>query len=134
MKLFYNLAATVFCIVTLGLVDIQIKYSDGTRFKWVGWITRLIRKSKSVDEKFREIGFVKVNENEHLVHYQRHEHSFIQTLCLGHKDSGRHIVQSYDETLTDSEGIGNTCVGLTMYEMELCIKKMKQLGWESGAR
>lgn len=33
MKLFYNLAATVFCIVTLGLVDIQIKYSDGTRFK-----------------------------------------------------------------------------------------------------
>ena len=46
------------------------------------------------------------------------------------KKSGQHIVQSYDENLTDTKGIGNTCVGLTMYEMKLCIKKMKQKGWK----
>ena len=44
--------------------------------------------------------------------------------------SGQHIVQSYDENLTDTKGIGNTCAGLTMYEMKLCIKKMKQKGWK----
>lgn len=29
--------------------------------------------------------------------------------------------------LEQNEGIGNTCVGLTGYEMKLFIKKMKQL-------
>lgn len=42
MKLIYNICATLFCITTLGIVDLEIKYSDGTRFKWVGWITRLL--------------------------------------------------------------------------------------------
>lgn len=30
----------------------------------------------------------------------------------------------------DKKKIGNTCVGLTMYEMELCLKKMKKMGWK----
>ena len=87
---------------------------------------------KTVDEKFEEIGFVKVNENEFMVHYQRQDedYKFVQTLCLCRKETGRHIVQSYDENLMDAKGIGNTCVGLTMYEMKLCIKKMKQMGWK----
>ena len=88
---------------------------------------------KTVDEKFEEIGFVKVAEDKrYYAHYQRDdkEYSFVQTLYLCHKASGRHIVQSYDENLSDTKGIGNTCVGLTMYEMKLCIKKMKQMGWK----
>lgn len=87
---------------------------------------------KTVDEKFEEIGFKKVNENEYGVHYQRQDktYKFVQTLYLCHKSSGKHIVQSYDENLMDSKGIGNTCVGLTMYEMNLCIKKMKKMGWK----
>ena len=88
---------------------------------------------KTIDEKFEKIGFIKVAENkQHYVHYQRQndDYSFVQTLYLQHKASGRHIVQSYDENLTDTKGIGNTCVGLTMYEMKLCIKKMKQMGWK----
>ena len=87
---------------------------------------------KTIDEKFEKIGFVKVNENEYMVHYQRQDkdYKFVQALCLCHKESGRHIVQSYDENLSDAKGIGNTCVGLTMYEMKLCIKKMKQMGWK----
>ena len=87
---------------------------------------------KTTDEKFAEIGFIKINENEYGVHYQRNnkEYSYVHTLYLCRKSNGRHIVQSYDENLTDVKGIGNTCVGLTMYEMKLCLKKMKQMGWK----
>lgn len=87
---------------------------------------------KTIDEKFKEIGFVKVNENEYTVHYQREnkEYDFIQSLYLARKSDGKHLIQSYDENLTDIKGIGNTCVGLTMYEIKLCLKKMKTKGWE----
>ena len=88
---------------------------------------------KTVDEKFAEIGFVKVAEDKkYYAHYQRQdkEQSFVQTLYLCHKSSGRHIVQSYDENLADTKGIGHACVGLTTYERQLCIKNMKQMGWK----
>ena len=87
---------------------------------------------KTVDEKLAEIGFVKLNENEYGAFYHRknHEFNFTQALDLCYKESGRHIVQSYDIYLVDTKGIGNTGVGLTMYEMKLCLKKMKQMGWK----
>lgn len=87
---------------------------------------------KTVDEKFAEIGFEKVEENEYGVTYKRkiEEHNFTQTLALLHKASGRHLIQSYDAELMDEKKIGNTCVGLTMYEAKLCVKKMKQMGWK----
>lgn len=87
---------------------------------------------KTVDEKFEEIGFIKVNENKYGAFYHRinHEFNYTQSLDLCHKKSGKHIVQSYDIRLKDDKGIGNTCVGLTMYEMKLCLKKMKQMGWK----
>ena len=86
---------------------------------------------KTVDEKFAEIGFVKVKENEYGVTYERKidKYNYTQTLALLHKASGRHLIQSYDADLMDEKKIGNTCVGLTMYEAKLCIKKMKQMGW-----
>lgn len=31
--------------------------------------------------------------------------------------------------LSDNKGIGNTCVGLSGYEMKLFYKKMKQMGY-----
>ena len=87
---------------------------------------------KTVDERFAEIGFKKIEENEHGVTYQRYlwEGGYTHKLCLMHKESGRHIVQSYDPDLMDGKKIGNTCVGLTMYEIKLCLKKMKQMGWK----
>ena len=87
---------------------------------------------KTVDEKFAEIGFVKVEENEYGVTYKRKvdEYDYTQTLALLHKSSGRHLIQSYDADLMDEQKIGNTCVGLTMYEAKLCVKKMKQMGWK----
>ena len=43
MKIIYNTIAALFCILTLGFVDLNIKYSDKTQFKWVGWISRIIQ-------------------------------------------------------------------------------------------
>ena len=88
---------------------------------------------KTVDEKFAEIGFVKVEENEYGATYKRKvdKYNYTQTLALLHKViSGRHLIQSYDADLMDEQKIWNTCVGLTMYEAKLCIKKMKQMGWK----
>lgn len=87
---------------------------------------------KSIDEKFAEIGFIKIEEDEYGAVYKRRidKYNYTQTLDLVHKASGRHIIQSYDEELMDQKKIGNTCVGLTMYEAKLCVKKMKQMGWK----
>lgn len=86
---------------------------------------------KSIDKKFEEIGFYKVKEDKYGATYSRKdpEHGFVHVLSILHKASGNHIVQSYDKYLFDSKGIGNTCVGLTYYEMKLALKKMKQLGY-----
>ncbi len=46
MKLIYNICALLFCIITLGIIDLEIKYSDGTRFKWVGWVSRVVREEE----------------------------------------------------------------------------------------
>ena len=85
---------------------------------------------KSIDKKFEEIGFCKVRENKYGVTYSRKdpEYGFIHVLSILLKANGHPIVQSYDKDLFDTKGIGNTCVGLTYYEMKLVLKKMKQLG------
>ena len=40
MKIIYNTICVLICVLTLGFADLEVKYSDGTRFKWVGWCTR----------------------------------------------------------------------------------------------
>ena len=85
---------------------------------------------KTVDEKLNDIGFVKIEEDKYGVRYERKnsKYNFTQSVNILHKASGRHILQSYDNELMDQKKIGNTCVGLTGYEMELFLKKMKQIG------
>lgn len=89
---------------------------------------------KTVDEKIAEIGFTKVEEDKYGCSYERKDkkYGYIQKVEILHKKSGRHILQSYDPDLGDSSGIGNTCVGLTGYEMKLFLKKMKQLKMYTG--
>lgn len=84
---------------------------------------------KSVDEKLKEIGFVKIEEDKYGVKYEREnsKYNFTQSVDILHKASGRHILQSYDPDLMDEKKVGNTCVGLTGYEMKLFLKKMKQI-------
>lgn len=85
----------------------------------------------NIDKKFEKIGFVKVRDNQYGATYERQnaEYGYTQVLDILHKATGRHIVQSYDKEIFDAEGIGNTCIGLTYYEMKLALKKMKKLGW-----
>lgn len=56
---------------------------------------------KTVDEKLADIGFVKVNENKYGVDYERKDGKFnyTQVVSIGHKRSGRHILQSYDKDI-----------------------------------
>lgn len=82
---------------------------------------------KTIDERFAEIGFTKVRENQYSANYERKtKHRYIQCLDLVRKASGMHIIQSYEKGV-NKDGFNN-CVGLTMYEAKLCRKKMKQMG------
>ena len=88
---------------------------------------------KTIDDKFNKIGFKKVRDDEYAATYERRdeEYDYTQVLDIRHKASGRHIVQSYDKELFDDKLIGNTCVGLTYYEMKLVLKKMRIKKWKS---
>lgn len=88
---------------------------------------------KNVDDRLRDIGFVKERDDEYCVAYVRKDPAQGYTHCVDIllKANGHHIVQSYDRELFDSKCIGNTCVGLTYYEMKLVMKKMRQKGWRS---
>ena len=88
---------------------------------------------KTVDEKLEDLGFKKVQDDDHIVSYERYDeqYQFTQVLDILHKSSGEHIIQSFDKNLFDEKGIGNTCMGLTYYETKLALKKMKQKGWKS---
>ena len=91
---------------------------------------------KTVDEKLAEIGFIKLEEYKYGCEYERKDekYNYIQKVAILRKKSGRHILQSYDPDLIDNENIGNTCIGLTGYEMKLFIKKMKQMKMYSGKK
>ena len=82
---------------------------------------------KTIDEKFEEIGFKKVKDDQYAVTYERYNEEFKYThvIAILHKASGHHIVQSYDKESIDTQ------VGVTYYEMKLACKKMKQKGWKS---
>lgn len=88
---------------------------------------------KSVDEKLRDIGFVKESEGKYHVAYVRKNHAPDYTHCLDilHKSNGQSIIQSYDRDLMDDKCIGNACVGLTYDEAKLVMRKMRQKHWRS---
>lgn len=90
----------------------------------------MIKLFKNVDEKLADIGFKKIKENKYLCEYDKenHEFGYIQKVVISYKKSGQYILQSYDPKLFDDEGIGNTCVGLTRYEMKLFLKKNEKDG------
>lgn len=82
-----------------------------------------------IDKKIMNLGFVKTDENDLCVVYKRSTDGYQHVVALLHKASGKHLIQSYDPTLCDKNGIGNTAVGLTYKENMLFLKKMRKLGW-----
>ena len=85
---------------------------------------------RTADDKIIRMGFTKTSEKNGYVRYERPDlrYGFTQVVEIMPKQSGRHIISSYDPELTDSKNIGNTGVGLTAYEMELFAKAAKRRG------
>lgn len=85
---------------------------------------------KSVDEKFNEIGFVKIKEDKYGASYERdlNKYGIIQCLNLLRKASEIHIIQSFQKDI-NIEGFNNM-VGLSIYETKLALKKMNQMGYK----
>ena len=82
---------------------------------------------KSIDKKFKDIGFIKIEEDKYGVVYERYdeEYKYMQRLDISHKINGKYLVQSYDATNTTSEF--SPVVGLTEYEIKLVSMKIKIL-------
>ena len=97
---------------------------------------------KSVDEKLKEIGFVKIEEDKYGVRYERKnsKYNFTQSVDILHKASGRHILQSYDNELMDQKKIGRFLKELRKEKditQEQLAEKIKVSGrtvsrWETG--
>ena len=87
---------------------------------------------KTIDERLREIGFEKTIENEHGAFYEREEPRYYYTHCLNliHRSNGEWLVQSYQKE-DNSDGFNNA-IGLTPYEMELALKKIKKMKQAAG--
>lgn len=82
----------------------------------------------NVDKKLEKLGFVAVeSENEYGACYRREvsEFNYIQRLDIIHKANGRHLIQSYQESV-NSDGFNNV-VGLTYEEAKLAMRKYRQL-------
>ena len=98
---------------------------------------------KSIDERFRELGFEKVNdEGEEKVNdegeaedklgvcYRKNvtinsDDSYIHRIDILHKASGNHLIQSYQEGV-NSDGFNNM-VGLDYKTIKLAMKKYRQM-------
>ena len=91
---------------------------------------------KTVDEKFEDLGFHIVSENEYGVRYERYHMlgSYTQVLAITRKARGAYIIQSYDKDRFDDKKIGNICVGLTYQELCLIRRKMLKRGWANGLK
>lgn len=98
-------------------------------FIFISGIRSIFKSCKNVDYKLERIGFIKVHEDKHCASYERNEDRFkyIQRLDLLHKDGGRHLIQSYEKGCNSDKF--NNMIGLSMYESELALKKMKQMRW-----
>lgn len=82
---------------------------------------------KSVDERLKDLGFIKLDEDNFGVSYVKDvkKYGFRQRLDIMHKASGKHLIQSYQEG-TNSDGFNNV-VGLSYEETKLAMKKYRQL-------
>lgn len=58
---------------------------------------------KSVDEKIKDLGYEKEEENEHGVVYSRPYLDSKHVVYIGRKWTGIHILQSYDANLFDAK-------------------------------
>lgn len=89
---------------------------------------------KNVDERFRELGFYKMKnedkEDKYGVSYIKEirlndNNKYNHRLDIIHKANGNHLIQSYQEDV-NSDGFNNM-VGLNYKTTKLAMKKYRQL-------
>lgn len=87
---------------------------------------------KSADRELEEFGFVKEcdednKESKYGVSYIKNvpEYNYKQILAIMCKSNGRHLIQSYEESV-NSDGFNN-CVGLTYKEMKAAMRKYREM-------
>lgn len=84
----------------------------------------------SINKRLRLIGFHKLYENPTGCRYERNvpEYNYTQIVDITQQAVWKEFkIQSYDRDLFDEKHIGNTCVALSLYEVKLFYKKMKQM-------
>lgn len=84
--------------------------------------------NKIVDNRFKQLGFIKIREDEYGASYERYndKHSYTQCLDLIHKQNKKHLIQSYEKRV-NSDGLNNM-IGITYEEMCVAVIKMRLLG------
>lgn len=77
-----------------------------------------------IDEKLKELGFIKQEESKHGAFYTKEikEDGYTHCLDILHKANGNHIIQSYQKGL-NSDDFSNM-VGLTYKETKLALKNI----------
>lgn len=83
---------------------------------------------RSVDEKFKDLGFEKVNENDYGVTYEKEVSmggKYCHVISIISKSNGSHLIQSYEKEVNSDKF--NNVVGLTYKEAKLAMKKYRQL-------
>lgn len=87
-----------------------------------------MRLFRNVDEKLKDLGFRKVNENEFGVSYIKEASiaaKYNHVISIVSKLNGNHLIQSYEEKVNTDNF--NNVVGLTYKETKLAMKKYRQL-------
>jgi len=85
----------------------------------------------SVDQRFRQIGFKKIEETKISVRYERENGNvndpYVHVIAMYYRPNGKHWIQSYEKEVR--KDCYNSCVALTAYELKLILKKIKEKRW-----
>ena len=93
-----------------------------------------------IDKLMEKYGYTKTRESEYGVQYEKREsQGFTHIVCVLHKESGKHLFQSYDATVHAVNGDWINCVcGVESPVLLLMWLKAKHLAfkyrWKKGQR
>lgn len=87
-----------------------------------------IKMYRNIDKKFEDLGFTKIKDDIYGASYTRKipDFNFIHRIDIIRKDSGRHLISSYEKDLFKGHSFNNQ-VGITYDELKLCMKKYREL-------
>lgn len=97
--------------------------------------------SKIIDKRMASLGYKKIEETKYGAYYLKHENegNYDHAVCVLHKASGKHIMQSYDAETVQSIADGkflNEDAGVELPVLLLMWLKGKQMAhkYEWGKR